>query len=152
MNKCIESMLAPLNCAELTCAERRCQRFHTGGFHPDFGLGKRQDHSSVVLLLRSLLFAILLPGTVTLFVPYLMLSRRHATPEWASWSLLAFVPLTAGASILLRAFGTLPSRAGEHWLPLIRPSSWSSTACIAMSPSPFCTSACSWLGKECYRM
>jgi hypothetical protein len=51
---------------------------------------------------RSLLFAILLPGTVTLFVPYLMLSRRDATPEWAPWSLLAFVPLTAGASILLR--------------------------------------------------
>ena len=70
--------------------------------HPGFDLANRPDHSSAVLLLRSLLFAILLPGTVTLFVPYLMLSRSRATPEWAAWSLLAFVPLTAGVSILLR--------------------------------------------------
>ena len=55
-----------------------------------------------MLLVKSLLFAILLPGTVTLLVPYLMLSGSHASPKWASWSLLAFVPLTAGASILLR--------------------------------------------------
>jgi protein-S-isoprenylcysteine O-methyltransferase Ste14 len=55
-----------------------------------------------VLLIKSLLFAILLPGTVTLFVPYLMLSGRDATPEWDSLSVLAFIPLTAGAIILLR--------------------------------------------------
>jgi protein-S-isoprenylcysteine O-methyltransferase Ste14 len=67
-----------------------------------FDLAKRPGHPSAVLLLKSLLFAILLPGTVTLFVPYLMLSRSHTSPRWASLSVLAFIPLTAGATILLR--------------------------------------------------
>lgn len=56
-----------------------------------------------MLVLRSIFFTLLLPGTVTLLVPYLILSDARAAPArrpLLAWAGLA--PLVAGAGVLLR--------------------------------------------------
>jgi protein-S-isoprenylcysteine O-methyltransferase Ste14 len=54
------------------------------------------------LFVKSVLFAILLPGTVTVFVPGLIISKVRLAIPWNAWSVLALVPLVFGVSILLR--------------------------------------------------
>src|SRR5262245_54638769 len=58
----------------------------------------------MTLLLKSIFFTILLPGTVTLVVPYLILSGRaaRATERAAVWQWLGLVPIVIGAGALLR--------------------------------------------------
>jgi protein-S-isoprenylcysteine O-methyltransferase Ste14 len=54
-----------------------------------------------VLVLRSIFFALLLPGTATLLLPYFILSRRLVL----HWDVIGFAGLVAilvGASILIR--------------------------------------------------
>jgi len=53
-----------------------------------------------VLVLRSIFFALLLPGTVTLLLPYLILSRR-AVPHWDAIGLPGLVVILVGATILI---------------------------------------------------
>lgn len=54
------------------------------------------------LCLRSLLWTILCPGTVTLLLPWFILSGRHSTEAGWSWRQWASQPLVAaGAGILL---------------------------------------------------
>ena len=53
-----------------------------------------------MLVLRSIFFALLLPGTVTLVLPYLILSRR-AVPHWDLIGLPGVVAMLLGATILI---------------------------------------------------
>ena len=56
----------------------------------------------MVLFLKSVLFAILLPGTVTVFVPSLIIFKGSAGILWNSWHMLALLPLILGASVVVR--------------------------------------------------
>ena len=52
-------------------------------------------------ILKTLVFIVVVPGTVLLLVPYLLLAKRVAWPAgWVNW--LAIVPGILGALILLR--------------------------------------------------
>jgi len=54
------------------------------------------------LFFKSVLFTILLPGTVTVLVPSLVISKGRLAIQWNSWRVLAFLPLFLGLSILSR--------------------------------------------------
>jgi len=56
----------------------------------------------VKLFLKSALFAILRPGTVTVLVPWLIVSSRGAVIQWNPWCHFALLPLIGGISVLLR--------------------------------------------------
>lgn len=56
----------------------------------------------MVLFLKSVLFAILLPGTVTVLVPCLIVSSGRAGIKWNSWRVLAFLPMMVGVGLLFR--------------------------------------------------
>jgi protein-S-isoprenylcysteine O-methyltransferase Ste14 len=57
-----------------------------------------------MLALRSLLYTIIIPGTVTVLIPYLILSGRDGRiPQpWGVLQLLGLVAMVLGATILLR--------------------------------------------------
>jgi protein-S-isoprenylcysteine O-methyltransferase Ste14 len=52
-------------------------------------------------ILKTLLFAVFVPGTVLLWIPYLLLAKDVPKPAgWGNW--LALVPCVLGATMLLR--------------------------------------------------
>jgi protein-S-isoprenylcysteine O-methyltransferase Ste14 len=54
-----------------------------------------------MLALRSLFFTIVIPGTVTLFIPYLIVSRNPSTLQsWTPLHALGVLLMATGASIL----------------------------------------------------
>ncbi|HMB90041.1 MAG TPA: isoprenylcysteine carboxylmethyltransferase family protein [Rhodothermales bacterium] len=59
--------------------------------------------SGSFLLLRSLFWTMLLPGTVTLYIPYLIVTRWYPTMlgPWNVVQLLSLIPIVLGAAILL---------------------------------------------------
>jgi protein-S-isoprenylcysteine O-methyltransferase Ste14 len=56
-----------------------------------------------VLVLRSLFFALLLPGSVTLLIPYFILSGRNGivVRQWGALQYLAVIAIAAGAAVLI---------------------------------------------------
>jgi len=56
-----------------------------------------------VLALRSVLFALLLPGTVTVAIPYFIAFRGRVAQfsQWTPWRYAGLLPLTVGAAIVL---------------------------------------------------
>jgi protein-S-isoprenylcysteine O-methyltransferase Ste14 len=61
-------------------------------------------HSGFMLALRSILFACLGPGMVTVVIPYFLFSSEFATrfDNTAPWRYLGLVPISVGAGILFR--------------------------------------------------
>jgi protein-S-isoprenylcysteine O-methyltransferase Ste14 len=57
-----------------------------------------------MLALRSTFFTLLLPGTATVLIPYLILSDRQAgwLGQVALWQYLGLLPIGVGAGVLLR--------------------------------------------------
>lgn len=57
-----------------------------------------------MLFLRSLFFALLLPGSVTLLIPYFILSgpQGAAVPHWGPIQFFAVAVIVVGATILIR--------------------------------------------------
>jgi protein-S-isoprenylcysteine O-methyltransferase Ste14 len=57
-----------------------------------------------MLALRSIFFALLFPGTVTVFVPYFIVSGSGTVSpgHWALWRYLFLLPSAIGAGILFR--------------------------------------------------
>jgi protein-S-isoprenylcysteine O-methyltransferase Ste14 len=53
-----------------------------------------------VLALRSIFFALLLPGTVTVFLPYVILSGTRV-PRWDALGVIGLVAILLGAAILI---------------------------------------------------
>jgi len=56
----------------------------------------------MVLFLKNVLFAILLPGTVTVLVPWLIISGRPVGLNWNPSRALALLPMMVGVGVLLR--------------------------------------------------
>ena len=58
----------------------------------------------MMLALRSIIFTLLIPGTVTVLIPYLILSRTGVGLPllWSSLHFVGLVTMFLGASILLR--------------------------------------------------
>lgn len=56
-----------------------------------------------MLALKSALFALLIPGTVTVFVPYLLISGRLLTlfSHWTGLQYAALLPMAIGTAILV---------------------------------------------------
>ena len=54
------------------------------------------------LLLKNTFLAILLPGTVTIWIPWLLLHHAQVSLQWNLWCAPALLPLVLGASVLLR--------------------------------------------------
>ena len=72
------------------------------------------------LFLKNTLFAILLPGTVTIWIPWLIVHYAHASIQWNLWRAPALLPLTVGGSILLRCIWDF-AVAGQGTLAPIDP-------------------------------
>jgi len=62
-----------------------------------------------VLVLRSVLFALLVPGTVTVLVPCVLASRRlpSVIDHWGALQSLSLAPVIIGAAILVRCIWDL---------------------------------------------
>ena len=56
-----------------------------------------------MLALRSIFFALLLPGTVTVVIPYFIACRGRVAQfsQWTPWRYTGLLPLVTGASIVL---------------------------------------------------
>ena len=76
---------------------------------------------SLRLFLKSALFALLLPGTVTVLVPSLIVSRCRLAIQWNSWLVLALVSLILGFSILLRCIWDFAVLGGGTLAPVDPP-------------------------------
>jgi protein-S-isoprenylcysteine O-methyltransferase Ste14 len=73
------------------------------------------------LFLKSALFAILLPGTVTALVPSLIISRGRAPIPSNPIYLLALLPLAVGISVLLRCIWDFAASGGGTLAPVDPP-------------------------------
>jgi protein-S-isoprenylcysteine O-methyltransferase Ste14 len=62
----------------------------------------QRNIANVILFLKSLLFTILLPGTVTVLMPWQIISNRHLSIHWGPLRVLALVPLIVGVNLLSR--------------------------------------------------
>src|SRR4029450_5667724 len=56
-----------------------------------------------MLALRSIFFALLIPGTVTVLIPYLIASSRGPIriEHWTLWQYLSLLPIIVGTGILI---------------------------------------------------
>jgi len=59
--------------------------------------------SQAILISKSLFWTIVLPGTVTVYLPHLIVTRWSPTafPGWGIWQLFALIPMGIGAAVLL---------------------------------------------------
>jgi protein-S-isoprenylcysteine O-methyltransferase Ste14 len=74
-----------------------------------------------VLFLRSLFFALILPGSVTLLIPYFILSARGiVVPHWGPVQYVAGVVIAAGAAVLIRCIADF-ARIGRGTLAPVDP-------------------------------
>ncbi len=53
----------------------------------------------MLLFLKNLLFTVLVPGTVAVYIPLRMASSRHLHPQWSLSQVAALVPFLLGAAI-----------------------------------------------------
>lgn len=72
-----------------------------------------------MLVLRSIFFALLLPGTVTLLLPYFILSR-HPVPHWNAVGVAGLLAILAGATILIWCIADF-ARVGRGTLAPVDP-------------------------------
>jgi len=77
----------------------------------------------MLLLLRSVLAAAVLPGTVTLLIPWLIVSRSGTAPlrDWGAVQALALVPIVIGVSILVRCIYEFAARGRGTLAPVDPP-------------------------------
>ncbi len=75
-----------------------------------------------MLALRSLCFALLLPGTVTLLLPYFILSGRGglAVHRWSALQYLALMLIAVGVAVLIRCIADF-ARIGRGTLAPVDP-------------------------------
>jgi len=72
-----------------------------------------------VLALRAIFFALLLPGSVTLLLPYFILSR-HPVPHWNAVGLAGVAAILVGATILIWCIADF-ARVGRGTLAPVDP-------------------------------
>lgn len=75
-----------------------------------------------MLFLRSLFFALLLPGSVTLLIPYYILSARGiAVLHWGPLQIVGLVAIAVGGTILIRCIVEFASRGRGTLAPVDPP-------------------------------
>ncbi len=76
-----------------------------------------------MLTLRSIFFAILVPGTVAVLIPYLIVVRRGASVvgPWAPLHLVGLVLMIVGAAILLRCIWDFAAKGRGTLAPIDPP-------------------------------
>lgn len=74
----------------------------------------------MLLLLRSVLFTILLPGTVAGYVPFRLILRGQDWPRWGPLQVVALLPAVLGLSILFRCIWDF-ARTGRGTLAPVDP-------------------------------
>ena len=77
----------------------------------------------MMLALRSIFFTLVIPGTITVLIPYLIVSRTGATfPDaWTPLNILALVPMLVGAGILLRCIWDFAAKGRGTLAPVDPP-------------------------------
>ena len=77
----------------------------------------------MMLALRSIFFTLIIPGTVTVLIPYLILSRtgRGLPPVWTPLHLVGLVVMLLGAAILLRCIWDFAVRGRGTLAPVDPP-------------------------------
>ena len=76
----------------------------------------------LLLLFETLLFTILVPGTVTIWLPrWLRLWDDASPPPWTIWHITALVPLTIGLAVYVRCVWEFASRGRGIPAPLDHP-------------------------------
>ena len=78
----------------------------------------------MMLALRSIFFTLVIPGTVTVLIPYLIVSRTGASlpRAWAPLKVLALVAMVLGATILLRCIWDFAAKGRGTLAPIDPPS------------------------------
>jgi protein-S-isoprenylcysteine O-methyltransferase Ste14 len=76
-----------------------------------------------MLTLRVVLFALIVPGTVAVLIPYLILSRRGAAivGPWTLGQLVSLVPIVVGAVILVRCIWDFAAKGRGTLAPVDPP-------------------------------
>jgi protein-S-isoprenylcysteine O-methyltransferase Ste14 len=76
-----------------------------------------------MLALRSLFFAIVVPGTVAVLIPYLIVSRGGASiaGPWTPLHLLSLVTMAVGAAILVRCIWDFAAKGRGTLAPIDPP-------------------------------
>lgn len=77
----------------------------------------------MLLFLRAILAAAALPGTTTVLIPWLIVSRSGAVPprDWGTVQALALVPIALGVSILVRCIWEFAVRGRGTLAPVDPP-------------------------------
>ena len=77
----------------------------------------------VALFMETVLFTILVPGTVAFWLPPLLLDKRRLTmpPSWSTAQFVALIPLALGAAIYLRCLWEFAARGRGIPAPVDHP-------------------------------
>ena len=94
----------------------------------------------------SAIFLVAAPGTVAVYAPW-AISHWHLTPPLLGWFPLRVIGvfmIAAGTPVLLDSLSALRFRDWGHRHQLLRPSVWSSLACIVGYATRCMLPCCSW--------
>jgi len=79
--------------------------------------------NTLFLFLRSLFWTVLMPGTVTIYIPYLIVTRWSPTAitRWSAAQLLSLLPIALGAAILFHCIWSFATIGRGTLSPLDAP-------------------------------
>ena len=89
-----------------------------------------------MLFLKNVLFTILVPGSATVLIPYLILSGEERSIAWDAAQLLALLPLALGLAVYLRCVWGFAAVGGGTPAPIDPPRRLVVEVAFARSPSP----------------
>jgi protein-S-isoprenylcysteine O-methyltransferase Ste14 len=77
----------------------------------------------VLLLLKNILFTVLVPGTVAVYIPLRIAARPAAAPldDWRAWQITAILPLLLGAAIYFWCLWDFATSGGGTPAPIDAP-------------------------------
>jgi protein-S-isoprenylcysteine O-methyltransferase Ste14 len=77
----------------------------------------------LLLLLKNLLFTVLVPGTVAVYIPLRIAASRIETlaPDWGAWQVAALLPLSIGTAIYLWCLWDFAARGHGTPAPIDSP-------------------------------
>jgi len=95
------------------------------GYRPLCGVGSsaHRDPEPMSLFLRSLFFTVLFPGTVTVILPWAIVTRWWPAefPGWGAAQAAALVPIGLGAAVLLHSVWTFAAVGRGTLVPVDAP-------------------------------
>ena len=71
------------------------------GFGPVMPGVRRPEEGVMLLLFKNLLFTVLVPGTVAVYIPLSIAASTSGphSPAWGIWQLISLIPISTGAAI-----------------------------------------------------